>query len=105
MSAWFLDSELSTCLPIILCIPIAPPIIPFLFYCANDNITMQEWLCIIYIVTDCFNRIFEYSIRVSRSFWKLGSKHLGRPGSCQAYLWLCYCLKLMYLMFIMLQPF
>ena len=23
-------------------IPIAPPIIPFLFYCADDNITMQE---------------------------------------------------------------
>ena len=23
-------------------IPIAPPIIPFLFYCVNDNITMQE---------------------------------------------------------------
>ena len=22
-------------------IPIAPPIIPFLFYCVNDNITMQ----------------------------------------------------------------
>ena len=32
-------------------IPIAPAIIPFLFYCANDNITMHEWPCIIYIVT------------------------------------------------------
>ena len=30
-------------------IPIAPPIIPFLFYCVNDNITMQEWLYVIYI--------------------------------------------------------
>ena len=29
--------------------------IPFLFYCANDNITMQE-----YIGTDCFNRIFDF---------------------------------------------
>ena len=43
----------------------APPI---LFYCVNDNITMQNWLYIIYIVTDCFNRIFDCSIRVSRFF-------------------------------------
>ena len=35
----------------------APPIIPFLFYCVNDVITTQDWLYIIYIVTDCFNRI------------------------------------------------
>ena len=27
-------------------IPIAPPIILLLLYCANDNITMQERLCI-----------------------------------------------------------
>ena len=46
----------------------APPIIPFLFCCVNDIITMQDWLCIIYIVTDCFNRIFDCSVRVPRSF-------------------------------------
>ena len=46
----------------------ASPIIPFLFYCVNDIITMQDWLYIIYTVTDCFNRIFDCSIRVSRSF-------------------------------------
>ena len=37
--------------------------------------------------TDCFNRIFDCSIRVSRSFCKLGgwvSKHLGGSGPCQA---------------------
>ena len=47
-----------------------PPIIPFLFYCVNDITTMQDWLyiIIIYIVTDCFNRISDCSIRVSRSF-------------------------------------
>ena len=28
----------------------APPTIPFLFYCVNDIITMQDWLYIIYIV-------------------------------------------------------
>ena len=54
--------------------PIAPPIIPFLFYCVNGNITMQEWLYIIYIATDCFYRIFDCSIRVSRSFRKLGGR-------------------------------
>ena len=27
--------------PLFFFIPIAPPIIPFLFYCASDNITMQ----------------------------------------------------------------
>ena len=43
--------------------------------------------------TDCFNRIFDCSIRVYRSFCKLGgravvghSKYLGEPGSYQAYL-------------------
>ena len=46
----------------------APPIIPFLFYCVNDIITMQDWVYIIYVVTDCFNRIFDCSIRISRSF-------------------------------------
>ena len=35
----------------------APPIIPLLFYCINDNITMQDWLYIIYIVTAYFNRM------------------------------------------------
>ena len=25
-------------------IPITPSIIPFLFYCVSDNITMQKWL-------------------------------------------------------------
>ena len=30
-------------------IPKAPPIIPFLFYCVSDNITMQKRLYIIYI--------------------------------------------------------
>ena len=29
---------------------------------------------LIYIVTDCFNRIFDCSIRVSRSFYKLGGR-------------------------------
>ena len=43
-------------------------IIPFLFHCVNDIITMQDWLYIVYIVTDCFNRIFDCSIRVSQSF-------------------------------------
>ena len=28
--------------PLFFFIPIAPPIIPFLFYCVSDNITMQE---------------------------------------------------------------
>ena len=52
-----------------------PPIIPFLFYCVSDIITMQDWLYTIYIVTDCFNRIFDCfnrifdcTIRVFRSF-------------------------------------
>ena len=37
--------------------------------------------------TDCFNRIFDCSIRVFRSFanWVVGqSKHLGGSGPCQA---------------------
>ena len=37
--------------------------------------------------TDCFNRIFDCSIRVSRTFanWVVGhSKHLGGSGPCQA---------------------
>ena len=65
----------------------APPFIPFLFYCVNDNIAMQDWLYIIYIVTDCFNRIFDCSIRVSRFFANQvarHSKHLGGAGPCQA---------------------
>ena len=51
-------------------IPIVPPIIiiPFLFSCVNDNITMQEWQYIICTVTDCLNRTFDCSIRVSWSF-------------------------------------
>ena len=35
--------------PLFFFIPVVLPIIPFLFYCVNDNITMQEWLYIIYI--------------------------------------------------------
>ena len=46
----------------------APPIIPFLFYCVDDIITMQDRLYIIFIVNDCFNRIFDFSIRASQSF-------------------------------------
>ena len=34
--------------------------------------------------TDCFNRIFDCSIRVSRSFCTRHSKYLGGPGPCQA---------------------
>ena len=37
--------------------------------------------------TDCFNRIFDCSIRVSQSFanWVVAhSKHLGESGPCQA---------------------
>ena len=37
--------------------------------------------------TDCFNRIFDCSIRVYRSFANLvagHSQHLGGPGPCQA---------------------
>ena len=34
----------------------------------------------IYIVTDCFNRIFDYSIRVSRSFYKVGGRALQAFG-------------------------
>ena len=46
-------SNLPNFLPIVLFIPIAPPIISFLFYCVSDNITMQEWLYIIYnIIAD-----------------------------------------------------
>ena len=45
-----------------------PPIIPFLFYCVSDNIKIQGWQYIIYIVTDCFNTIFDCTIRVCRSF-------------------------------------
>ena len=30
-------------------IPIAPPIIPLLYYCVNDNITIQKCQYIIYI--------------------------------------------------------
>ena len=39
--------------------------------------------------TDCINRIFDCSIRVSRSYCKQvegHSKQLGRAGPCQAYL-------------------
>ena len=89
-------------------ISITPPIIPFLLYCVNDNITMQECLCIIYIATDCFNRIFDCSIWVSQSFANyIGGhrKHLGGPRPCQACLCLCHCLKLMYPAFHMFQPF
>ena len=35
--------------PLFFFIPIAPLIIPFVFYCVSDNITMQELLYIIYI--------------------------------------------------------
>ena len=69
----------------------------FLFYCVNNNITMQEWLYIICIVTDCFNEIFDCSIRVSRSFCKQGGKAqqaFGRVWACQACLWLHHYLKL-----------
>ena len=46
----------------------------FLFYCVNDIIKIQDWLYIIYIVTDCFNTIFDCTIRVCRSFEKLVGK-------------------------------
>ena len=35
--------------PLFFFIFMVPPIIPFLFFCVSDNITMQEWLYIIYI--------------------------------------------------------
>ena len=44
------------------------PIIPFLFYCVNDIIKIQDSLYIIYIVTDCINTIFDCTIRACRSF-------------------------------------
>ena len=50
-------------------IPMVPPIIPFLFFCVSDNVTMLTWQI---MFTDCFNSIFDCSIRVPRSFCKLG---------------------------------
>ena len=35
--------------PLFFFIPITPPVIPFLFYCVSDDITIQECLYIIYI--------------------------------------------------------
>ena len=53
------------------------------------------------------NRIFDCSIRVShlRDLGGRAKQALGGPRSCQACLWLCHCLKLMYLVFNMLQLF
>ena len=68
-------------------IPIAPPIIPFLFYCVNDNngnvgVIIYNLHSLLQL-TDCFNRMFDCSIRVPRSSRKLGgrtSKYLGSLG-------------------------
>ena len=57
-------------------IPIAPPIIPFLFYCVNDNngnVGIYNLHSPLHF-TDCFNRIFDCSIRVPRSSCKLGGR-------------------------------
>ena len=56
--------------------------------------------------TECFNRIFDCSIRVSRSFANYVatySKHLGGPARCA--FWLHHCLKLLYPVFHMFQLF
>ena len=81
----------------------APPIIPFLFCCVNDNITMQERVYIIYIVTDCFNRIFDCSFRVSRSFAKGTASIWEGLGLARHAVLLRHCLNLMYLVFYMFQ--
>ena len=64
----------------------------FLFYsivsmiisqCRSDYILFTQQI----MFTDCFNRIVDCSIRVSRSFANqvaVHSKHLGGPGPCQA---------------------
>ena len=66
-------------------IPIALSIIFFYSIVSMDNITMQEWLCIIYIVTDYFKRMFDCSIEYLDFFAIYvaeQSKHLGWLGSC-----------------------
>ena len=83
-----------------------PPIIPFLFYCVNDIITMQDWLYIIYIVTDCFNTIFDCTIRVCRSVqtsWQGTASIWVGLGPARHAILLCHCLKLIYLVFHMFQ--
>ena len=59
-------------------IPIAPPIIPFIFYCVNDSISklysltaLIEYLSVLLKYLDLF------------ASWVAGcSKDLGRPGPC-----------------------
>ena len=82
-----------------------PPIIPFLFYCVNDIIKIQDWLYIIYIVTDCFNTIFDCTIRVCRSLqasWESTASIWEGLGPARHAFLLCHCLKLIYLVFHML---
>ena len=83
-----------------------PPIIPYLFYCVNDIIKIQDWLYIIYIVTDCFNTIFDCTIRVCRSLqtsWQGTASIWEGLGSARHAFLLCHCLKLIYLVFHMFQ--
>ena len=66
----------------------------------SDNIAMQEWLYIIYIVTDCFNKLFDCSIRESQTRCQSTSR-IWRAWALPG----CHCLKLIYLAFHMLQLF
>ena len=81
----------------------------FLFYCVNDIITMQEWLYIIYIANimfnDCFNRMFDCSIRVSRYFCKPGGKAQQTFGRGWALPGVPFVFKLLYLVFHTFQLF
>ena len=80
----------------------APPIIPFLFYCVNDIITMQDWLYIIYIVIaaliEYLTVLLEY-LDLLQTRWQSTASIWEGLGSARHAFLLRHCLKLMYLMF------
>ena len=84
----------------------APPIIPFLFYCVNDIITMQDWLYIIYLVIaaliEYLTVLLEYLDILQTRWHGTASIWEGLGPARHAFL-LRHCLKLMYLMFHMFQ--
>ena len=84
----------------------APPIIPFLFYCVNDIITMQDWLYIIFIVIaaliEYLTVLLEYLDLLQTGWQGIASFWEGLGPARDAFL-LRHCLKLMHLMFHMFQ--
>ena len=89
-----------------------PPIIPFLFYCVSDNITMQEWLYIIYIADYVYlTALIEYLTVLLEYFDLFQTKWQGtaniweRLGPSWRAFRLHHCLKLLYLVFHTFQLF